>query len=224
MCKGLFLNMKIMLFTDLENFKQSLWEIDSRRQPNFDKFHYFLVEDISKKLNWNKYNPRLIRAYLYTGEFTESLLSKIKSSADNAKTQEEKEKLNEEYNKQKRRKESQANLIKYIQYCNFLELKTIPLHFTKQAGVFQKGIDVQLAVDLVHHAYKDNFDVAIVCSGDIDLLESIKLIKNHGKKAILVSHPNVIAKNMIKECDYFYDLSKLKEIELNNLSNMTNKP
>lgn len=104
-----------------------------------------------------------------------------------------------------------------------MDLKKRPLQFsTKEMKAYQKGVDVQLAVDLVSHAYQDNFDVAVIFSGDADLLESIKLVKVLGKKVILISHPHQASPNMIKTCDYFYDLSRLNEASLNEISYIKN--
>lgn len=104
-------------------------------------------------------------------------------------------------------------------FYKFVELKLKPLQFSpKEKKVFQKGTDVQLAVDLVHHAYQDNFDVAFVCSWDVDLLESLKLVKNCGKKIVLVAHPNSLAYDMRKACDFFFNISKLEKGEMENIS------
>ncbi len=94
----------------------------------------------------------------------------------------------------------------------FLELRTKPLKY--EGKVFQKGVDVQLAVDLVSHAHMNNFDAAVICSGDLDLLESLIVVKNLGKKAILVSHPENVSNKMIQISDSFIDLSNC---ELNTI-------
>lgn len=49
----------------------------------------------------------------------------------------------------------------------------------------EKGSDVNLAVHLVNDAWLDKFDCAIVISGDSDLAESIKLVRQHHKKKVV---------------------------------------
>jgi uncharacterized LabA/DUF88 family protein len=71
---------------------------------------------------------------------------------------------------------------------------------------------------LVSHGYKNNFDIAVVCSGDIDLLESIKTVKSLGKKVIITSHPDLMSKQLHAESDYFIDLSKLTDEEIESFS------
>ncbi len=216
--------MRVIIFTDLENFRESLWKIDSSRQVDIKHFHHNLFEYVVNKLNLKKYNPHFVRAYIYTGEYTDSLISKIKSELEREKVDsKDRSKIESFITRIKKRQENQQKMMDFSVYCNSLEIKTTPLHYTpneaiNERGIFQKGIDVQLAVDLVHHAYEDNFDTAIVCSGDIDLLGSIELAKMKGKKIVLVSHTDMISKNMIKGCDYFFMLEKLTSEELDGLS------
>lgn len=184
--------------------------------PDFDKVPNFIFEEINGLLRWDKYNPRLLRTYIYSGEYSKPLqdIIKIKLKKLNKNYREINDFLSKIINERKIQKECFQKL--YL--CKFVELKLKPLQFSdKEMRVFQKGTDVQLAVDLVHHAYQDNFDVAVVCSGDVDLLESIKLVKNQGKKVIIVAHPNDIARDMRKECDFFFNLAKINE-KLENIS------
>ena len=70
---------------------------------------------------------------------------------------------------------------------SFIELKTTPLK-QSEAEVYQKGIDVLLATDLVNLAHTNAYDVAIILSGDTDLIEAVKLVKNLGKTVIVISY------------------------------------
>ena len=218
--------MKVMFFVDLENFKESLWKINRNRQPDIKNMHFFLFDYFIKKFNWEIHSPRLVRAYFYTGEYTDSMISKIKQDMLKYKKESyEYKKIDEFINKISSRKDSQEKLLNFAKYQAFVEIKKTPLHYNpgeaiKNSGLFQKGIDVLMAVDLVAHAFQNDFDVAIVCSGDVDLLESLKLIKILGKNAILVSHSSLISKNMIEESDYFCKLEKLEEADLDKISRL----
>lgn len=218
-----------MIFVDLDNFRSGIWKINKNRQLNFKKFHSFLFEHITERLNWDKYNPRLIRCYVYSGEHSDSIINRIKKELGNELIDSiNYKKIKNFLDKTIKGKEVQEKLFSFSTYCNFLEIKTTPLNYiSNQAvygkGLYQKGVDVQLAVDLVSHAYKDNFDIAILCSGDIDLLSSVNTIKSLGKKIIIISHPELISKNMIKIADYFINLEKLDENELDGISNTISK-
>ncbi len=59
----------------------------------------------------------------------------------------------------------------------------VRLGIWKQRGdiMVEKGVDVMLATDLVTHAYKDNYDTAIVVSGDADFYPALQAVKDVGK-------------------------------------------
>ncbi|MFH1751870.1 MAG: NYN domain-containing protein [archaeon] len=97
------------------------------------------------------------------------------------------------------------------------EVRTKPLQFANNK-VFQKGVDVQIAVDMITHAYNNNFDLAILCSDDVDLIESIKVIKNLGKKVVVCSSWNTCAKNIRKEADIFIDMTKFIDEEMDKFT------
>ncbi len=69
----------------------------------------------------------------------------------------------------------------------------------------EKESDVNLAVNLVGEAYRDNFDVAIVVTADSDLLSPIKYVKEHfpTKSVWLLSPPKRASKSteMIQHVD-----------------------
>ena len=70
---------------------------------------------------------------------------------------------------------------------SFIELKTTPLK-QREAEIHQKGVDVLLAIDLVNLAHTGAYDIAIILSGDTDLIEAVKLVKNLGKTVIIISY------------------------------------
>jgi uncharacterized LabA/DUF88 family protein len=196
--------MKVMIFIDLDNFRQSLFLTDKKRFYDFGKFQYFIIKFLKEKLNYSSCNEEsIVRTYAYTGEYNSSLIKKIK---DNEKIEEVKKKI-----------ETQKRFFEVTKNFNFFELKTTPLKYENER-IVQKGIDVRIAVDLVYNALNDNFDIAIICSGDIDLIEAIKMAKNHGKRIIIASHPNISSKELQKEADFFINIEKLNDEELNDFS------
>lgn len=48
----------------------------------------------------------------------------------------------------------------------------------------EKGSDVNLATYLIHDAWRDLFDVAVVLSQDTDLVEPVRIVRDEIKKAI----------------------------------------
>lgn len=56
-------------------------------------------------------------------------------------------------------------------------------YLMKSDGVYhEKGVDVQIAVDLLVGAYEDLYDTAIVISSDTDLIPAMEKVKNLGKE------------------------------------------
>ena len=56
-------------------------------------------------------------------------------------------------------------------------------HLMQNNGKYhEKGVDVQIAIDLLIGAYEDYYDEAILISSDTDLIPAIKKVKHLGKK------------------------------------------
>jgi uncharacterized LabA/DUF88 family protein len=65
--------------------------------------------------------------------------------------------------------------------------------------ISEKGVDVQLAIDLVIGAVENSYDTAIVVSSDTDLIPAIKYVKSKGKTVEYVGFSNAPSFGMIKE-------------------------
>ena len=196
--------MKVMVFLDLDNFRKGLFIKDKTRFYDFGKFQYFIIKFLKNNLNIESCKDEsLIRTYAYTGEYTEHLSRKIpdKIRKDNYK----------------KRMRAQEKFFEKLKDFNYFELKTLQLKL-ENGKIFQKGIDVQMAVDMVYHASQDNYDIAILCSGDIDLKEAVKLVKSIGKKIIIMSHKDLASKELTREADVFINIEKFNKEQLNEFS------
>ena len=129
---------------------------------------------------------------------------------------------------QSRNVEGQKKLFDYIKNkLPFIELRTTPL-VTRQGIIQQKGVDAKFSTDLILLAQSNAFDVAILLSGDADVRESIKLIRErYGKLVFLVAyysqlpeekHYNTISDELLYECDYFINLYDLSEQDISKIS------
>jgi len=122
---------------------------------------------------------------------------------------------------------AQKKLFDYIKTIPFTELRTTPL-VTRQGIIQQKGVDAKFSTDLILLAQSNAFDVAILLTGDADLKESIKLIRErYGKLVFIVAYNsqimeekkfNTIGEDLIKECDFFINLYELEESDLQKIS------
>jgi len=46
----------------------------------------------------------------------------------------------------------------------------------------QKAVDVLMAIDMIEKAYSEQYQVAIIVTGDLDHIETIRNVKNRGKQ------------------------------------------
>ncbi len=102
--------------------------------------------------------------------------------------------------KQERNFEGQRILFEELKGNPLIDIRLTPLK-QSEGEIYQKGVDVLIATDLVHLAHTDAFDIAIILSGDTDLVEAVKLIKTLGKTTIIFSYhtPNNPKKSNISD-------------------------
>lgn len=72
----------------------------------------------------------------------------------------------------------------------------------------EKGVDVQIAVDIVRGAIKNEYDKCFLISSDTDLLPAIQTAKDEGKEIIYVSFENFISRALSKNCSSYLILKK----------------
>jgi len=78
----------------------------------------------------------------------------------------------------------QEKFFKSVVALPYTELRLGRLVYTSQwpsSPPFEKGVDVQLATDMITHAFKSNYDVAILVAGDNDFVGAIQAVKDNGK-------------------------------------------
>lgn len=74
-------------------------------------------------------------------------------------------------------------------------------------GKTEKGMtDFNLAVDLVYHAAQNDYDTAVVVSGDSHMLRPVFYAKNMGKKVVVSSYKDSISMELLRLADEFIDL------------------
>ena len=223
--------MRVMIFIDNSNFFNSILNLKKDRNQDrvidYHKLNKFVLNYLSKNPQYERQTLFHMRTYYYDGEYTDTLLNKIKQHLNSItlipENGEEIHKIKERLEKVTRRMKAQKREMDRCKNFYFFETRLKPLQYGKKQGAFQKGVDVQLAVDLVSNAYLNNYDIAVLFSGDIDLLESLKLIKSLGKHIIIFSHYSNIAKEMLKESDLFVDFQRLDNDILDKFSHIFEK-
>lgn len=77
-----------------------------------------------------------------------------------------------------------------------------------QGKFHEKGVDVQIAVDMVKGAIKNEFDVCYLISSDTDLLPAIKTAREENKKIIYVGFEKAVSRALMKNCSSSLILKK----------------
>jgi len=70
------------------------------------------------------------------------------------------------------------------------------------------NLDIEIAIDMFNTA--DNYDKAIIFSGDSDFERAIELLRSKGKKIVVVSTRGMIALELINAADSYVDLKDVK--------------
>lgn len=183
------------------------------------------IRDLNELIN--KENSLLQKIYSMTGN--EQLKEEVKTHVNTIKQrfEELKQIKIEAIEKTKQRSEGQMAFFQKIRETSFIELRTTPL-VNRNGFIQQKGVDVKLATDLIQLGHANAYDVAVLLTGDADLKESIKLVKERlGKIIILLAYysndqferrNNTIGDDLLPLCDYFINTKDFTEDDISMIS------
>lgn len=106
-----------------------------------------------------------------------------------------------------------------LQRIGFRVVERRSLDYNRETNkVDQKEVDVSLACEMLEHALRDHYDVAIVVSGDRDFVPVMEKVQAAGKRVEVAALDNNSSFN--EECkrkaDVFYYLDKLPIIALDS--------
>ena len=91
--------------------------------------------------------------------------------------------------KEKMRYQDQQRFFRQIARVPYLEVKLSRLiyhHGWPSVPPYEKGLDVQLATDMLVQCSRDNYDVAVLVSGDSDFAPAVQAVKDEGKHIEIV--------------------------------------
>jgi uncharacterized LabA/DUF88 family protein len=89
----------------------------------------------------------------------------------------------------------------------FLEVRLGRLQKRSDGTRIEKGVDVKLAVDMLSKAAKNQYDTAILISGDADFAEVAHEVKELAKHVELAFFPNQRCYHLTKVCDRCIELN-----------------
>lgn len=205
---------RILILIDAQNFTNSIVNTSKIKKQDriidWWKINNFVLEYLKNNIQYKEDKLTHLRTYYYTGEVTESLLSKINFNIKKVKGKDE-EKFLFDKEKAEKIKKGFEEFEKKANNYYFFEIRKKPLQYSPNKGIFQKGVDVQIAVDLVSQAYLNTYDILVLFSGDIDLYESLITIKNLGKHVLIFSSESVMAKELIRTADMYVNFDILDD-------------
>ncbi len=95
-----------------------------------------------------------------------------------------------------------------------LKLNDLFNKFLYKGNFVEKGIDVNIALDLITLAHENKYDCAILISNDSDFVPAIKYLKNLKKKVIGVFFQNSKAHHLRNNCTEIININNLDNFKL----------
>lgn len=74
--------------------------------------------------------------------------------------------------------------------------------------IHEKGVDIQIAVDMLDHAHRGLADVQVLLSGDADFLPVVRHLKDAGRVVEVAGVPGDTAASLREEADKFVGLDR----------------
>lgn len=191
---------------------------------------WFCNKKIQKLNQMISKEENLLRLVSQASTSSRMLRKKVTNQVNEIKRELEKEKANilKYIKKQSKQSEGQRSLFQELESNTLIDIKSTPLK-QKEGEIFQKGVDVLLTTDLVNLAHLKSYDIAIVLSGDTDMIEAIKLIRSMGKTVIIVSYhtPGEPEKSNISDLmsvGKFINMKSFTNEEIENMSDLRISP
>src|SRR3989344_6239632 len=119
--------------------------------------------------------------------------------------------LDKENNPQKYESQKEFfDKLKQIPHFNLVLCKLLKRNITGTNKFYYiiKEDDINMAVDLVENAYEDNFDIAVLVSGDGDFVPAVRSVKKRNKVIKNVYFKNSSSRNLKNFCDESLELTK----------------
>jgi len=100
----------------------------------------------------------------------------------------------------------QQRLFAYLKKHNFTY--SLGYLLKSDGALHEKGVDVQIAVDMLVAAYENQCDRIYLVSSDTDLIPAIKKAQEKGKTVIYVGFSHLVSKALVASCRETQTLTK----------------
>jgi uncharacterized LabA/DUF88 family protein len=101
-------------------------------------------------------------------------------------------------------------------------LKSLGVHaprvFSKVKGKRSKRVDVSLTTDMLIHAHRDNYDVAILVAGDEDYVPLVQAVMAEGKRVVVWFFADGLSRALKVSADHYFDIGSVLFEQQRNLA------
>ena len=112
--------------------------------------------------------------------------------------------------------EQSVGFHRYLKECGFtVKTRKVKCDINDPTVVEQKGVDVELACDMLTFAIKDYYDVAILISGDGDFVPVVERVKDLGKIVEVASFCTKTASGGLRlSADRFHNMDSIPVLRI----------
>jgi uncharacterized LabA/DUF88 family protein len=71
-----------------------------------------------------------------------------------------------------------------------------------------KRVDITLATEMLMHAHRKNYDIAVLVSGDEDFVPLVEAVQDEGRQVVLWALQSGLSKTLQKTCDHYWDIGE----------------
>lgn len=83
-----------------------------------------------------------------------------------------------------------------------------PRVFHKIKGKRSKRVDITLATEMLTHAHRKNYDIAILVAGDEDYVPLVEAVQREGRQVVLWMLDNGLSPALKKVCDHYWNIGE----------------
>jgi uncharacterized LabA/DUF88 family protein len=84
-----------------------------------------------------------------------------------------------------------------------------PRVFKKPKGRHAKRVDISLATDMLSHAHRRNFDLAILVGGDEDYVPLIQAVMAEGRRVVVWALESGLSPALARTADHLFDIGQI---------------
>jgi uncharacterized LabA/DUF88 family protein len=84
-----------------------------------------------------------------------------------------------------------------------------PRVFPRRKSGRSKRVDLTLATDMLTHAHRKNYDIAVLVGGDEDYVPLVEAVKAEGRRVALWALKSGLSAALLKAVDHYWDIGEL---------------